>query len=153
MKPILQALVLAERVYEDKTGKKIICGTFTRVTLTKLVIPTHELPDGSKRRRMPGGTDPGCPSAYISLTDVVDNTEISLQVTNITKNKVLFGSKLVINCNDRLATIEIVVPLPPFRDFLNEAGDFSFDVVCKGEILGFHRMTVVESTNQGESND
>src|SRR5947208_45463 len=31
MKPILQALLLADKIYEDKSGKKIIAGTFNRL--------------------------------------------------------------------------------------------------------------------------
>ena len=36
MTPVLQALVVADRVYEDKgTGKKIIAGTFSRLFFKK----------------------------------------------------------------------------------------------------------------------
>jgi hypothetical protein len=130
------------------SGKKIIAGTFDKVVLARVQVQIQEQADGTTQTGAPGGTDPGCPSAYISLTDVVDNTQITLQVSNVSKNKVLFRNDLTITCNDRLATIEIIVPLPPMRIFLNEAGTFSFDVVWKGEILGFHRMNVVEATDQ-----
>ena len=144
MRPIIQALVLAERIYTDKSEKKIIAGTFNRIVISKRVVETHKLEDGSQRLVMPGGTDPGCPSAYLSLTDVVNNTDISLQIVNVSKNRVLFGTALTIECHDWLATIEIIIPLPPFRTFLNEPGTFSFDVVWKGEILGSHRVIVTE---------
>jgi len=144
MRPIVQALVLAERIYTDKSEKKIIAGTFNEIVISKNVVETHKFEDGSQKLLMPGGTDPGCPSAYISLTDVVNNTEITLQIVNVSKNRVLFGTSLVIACQDRLATIEIIIPLPPFRVFLNEPGIFSFDVVWKGEILGSHRVIVTK---------
>src|SRR5581483_10699135 len=142
MKPVLQALVLAERIYEDKSGKKIIAGTFNQLTIGKLQIKEVDRPDGSKGILLPGGTDPGCPMAYISLTDVVDGTELALQMVNVSKNEVLFGVGVKIQQKDRLATVEIVVPLPPFGMFVREAGTLSFDVVWGGEILGSHRLLV-----------
>jgi hypothetical protein len=147
MKPVLQALVLAERIYEDRSGKKIIAGTFDRVCL-KRSIKEGQLQDGTKI--VPGGTDPGCPAAYISLTDVVDGTEITLQFFNVSKNVAMFYTSVLIEKADRLATIEIIAPLPPFRMFLQEAGTYTLDVVWKGEILGSHRVRVVEVENPGQ---
>src|SRR5258707_3776034 len=98
MKPVLQALVLAERIYEDKSGKKIIAGTFNRLLIGK-VQTTEQMPDGSHRLVLPGGTDPGCPAAYISLTDVVDGTEITLLMMQISKNMPLFRTSLQLNSN------------------------------------------------------
>lgn len=151
MKPVLQALVLAERVYEDKSGKKIIAGTFNQIAIC-LVAPVQlALPDDTQRLLIPGGTDPGCPVAYISLTDVVDGTELTLQFFNVSKNIAVFQVDIKIEGADRLATIEIIAPLPPIRQFMKEVGVFSFDVVWKGEILGSHRVRVVEipSPSQG----
>ncbi len=147
MKPVLQALVLAERIYEDRSGKKIIAGTFNRVVIAPISEAEQKHPDGSKRSLIRGGTDPGCPSAYISLTDVVDGTKISLQFVDISRNKILFGTSFVIKPKDRLATTEIVAPLPPFRRFINkkQAGTFSFEVIWEGEILGSHRILVVNA--------
>lgn len=140
VKPVLQALVLAERVYEDKSGKKIIAGTFNTIFFGRIKTIETEWPDGSKRELVPGGTDIGSPSLYISLTDVVDGTEISLQFVNVSKNQVVFGTGFKLVCKDRLATVEIIAPLPPFSRFLKEEGVYSIDVVWKDEILGFHRI-------------
>src|SRR5262245_35626445 len=56
MKPILQALVLADKVYEEKSGKKIIAGTFNRIHTGKA--PTQQVakPDGTTQTVVQGGT-------------------------------------------------------------------------------------------------
>jgi hypothetical protein len=144
MKPVLQALVLAERVYHDISGKKIIAGTFNQLFLGKAPL-TEQMPDGTKRPSLPGGTDPGCPAAYISLTDVVDGTEITLQMVNISKNAPLFHTSLKISGTNRLGTVEIIAPLPPMSTFVREPGTLSLDVLWRGEILGSHRLIVAQA--------
>jgi hypothetical protein len=143
VKPVLQALVLAERVYQDITGKKIIAGTFNRVGFT-LQPPVREveLPDGSKQIQIPGGMHGGSPYGYISLVDVCKGTRLLLQFVNLTKNAVLFGTELTVNSDDRLQAIELVVPLPPLP--IQEPGIYAFEVVCEGEILGSYRITAEE---------
>lgn len=142
MKPVLQALVLAERIYDDKTNKKIIAGTFNQLMIGQVPVQQVELPDGTKKQMLIGGTDPGCPSAYMSFTDIVDGTEITLQLVNVSKNCVNFGTAFAIKSNDRLATVEIIAPLPPIAAWGIEPGTFSLDVVCEGEIIGSHRIVV-----------
>ena len=144
MKPVLQALVLADRVYEDKTGKKIIAGTFDAVLYKRSVdlVEERELPGGGTGQFIPGGVHSGSPWAYISITDAVDGTELTLQFVNLTKNAVLLETKIVIQCKDRLRTIEIVAPLPPLP--ISEDGIYALEVVCEGEILGSHRIIARE---------
>lgn len=138
MKPILQALVLAEKVYEDKSGKKIIAGTFNRIRRKQLPVVEAPQPDGSTHQIVPGGTQAGSPYAYISVTDVCDGTELELQFVSLSHNKVLFSTRLRINCNDRLKTIEIVAPLPPLE--IPESGVYAFEVICENEVIGAHRI-------------
>lgn len=149
MKPVLQALVLAEKVYEEKGGKKIIAGTFNKLLFTK-GLPTakeqkpEELPDGSTRVVVKGG-QLGSPYVYLSLTDVCDGTRLILQFVNLSKNKVLFETEILLKGKDRLATVEIVAPLPPWAHFgVSEAGAYAFEVVCDGEIIGSHRVIAEE---------
>jgi hypothetical protein len=145
MKPVLQALVLAERIYTDKrTNQQIICGTFNSLFFSKIQPGEIVLPDGTKKAALLGGTDPGCPAAYISLTDVVDGTELSLQMVNVSKNEVLFGANFILQSKDRLSTVEVVAPLPPISSFVKEESVLSLDVVWMGEILGSHRLVVKE---------
>ena len=145
MKPVLQALILAERVYEDRnTGKKVIAGTFNSVFYKRLadLVKEVELPSGEKVQRVPGGMHGGSPTAYISITDVHDGTELTLQFVNLTKNVVLMQTQLVVDCEDRLRTVEIVTPLPPLP--ISEDGTYALEVVCEGDILGSHRITARE---------
>jgi hypothetical protein len=145
VKPVLQALVLAEKVYEEKTGKKIICGTFTQIWFTKdknALEREVTLDDGSKQRHVAGGMHGGPPYVYLSLTDVCQGTELTLQFVSITKNTALFGTKAILACDDRLKTIEMVLALPMLP--INEPGTYAFEVLCDGEILGSYRIVAKE---------
>ncbi len=150
MKPVLQALVLAEKVYEDKTGKKIIAGTFDTVCLRARadVIQEVESPNGETKQLVQGGVRGGSPSAYISITDVLDETELTLQFVDLTRNVVLLETRLVIKCKDRLGTIEIVTPLPPLP--ISKGGTYALEVVCEGQILGSHRIIAHDMRNPPE---
>jgi hypothetical protein len=144
MKPILQALVLADKVYEEKTGKKIIAGTFNRINTGKAQAQQITTPGGTPAVVMQGGTDPGCPWAYLSLTDVFDGTELKVQYNDVSTNAMIFELGVKIQNHDRLATIEIVVPLPHMNNFAPKPGTYSLDVMWKNEILGSHRVVVQE---------
>lgn len=149
MKPVLQALVIAEHVYEAKDGKKIIAGTFNRVLFGH--VPTQEVarPDGTRLRTTPGGVHSGSPYAYIGLTDVCDGTELILQFVKLSTNKVLFETHVTLHGNERLATVEIVAPLP--RLPIEEEGVYAFEVVCEGEIIGSHRIIAKQLNVGGDS--
>ena len=99
---------------------------------------------GTAAKSIRGGTDPGCPAAYISLTDVIDKTSVTVQFTNVTQNDVLFEKKIKLSCKDRLATVEIVLPLPPLARFLTSPGTYSLDLMWNGEMLGSHRIIARE---------
>jgi hypothetical protein len=143
VKPVLQALVLAEHVYTDLSGRKIVAGTFNGVSFSrKPLIREVQQPDGTKTHLMPGGMHGGSPYAYISLTDVGENTVLLFQFVNLTKNAVLFMNQLTVDCKDRLATVELVLPLPPLG--ISEEGVYAFEVVCEGEILGSSRIIAKE---------
>ncbi len=144
MKPVLQALVLAERVYQDISGKKIIAGTFHGIVIRSGAPINEETDDEGNvvRRTILGGTDGGSPYAYISLTDVCDNTQLCLQFVNLTKNAVMFKQDITVRSTARLRTGEIVAALPPLT--VPEAGTYAFEIVCEDEIIGSHRLIANE---------
>jgi hypothetical protein len=153
VKPVLQALVLADRVYQDVTGKKIIAGTFSGYKFSKK-LPVAELvrPDGTKQKVLMGGMQAGSPSAYVSITDVCDGTAIQIQFVNLSKNITLFSSQVAISNVDRLSNVELVLPLPPLP--ITEAGSYALQIVCEGEILGSWRVVAedLDARREEQSN-
>jgi hypothetical protein len=150
MRPVLQALIMADHVYQDQqTGKKVICGTFNSFRFSRKP-PVSEVqnPDGTKRTVVMGGSQSGSPYAYVSLTDVVEGTKLLLRFVNLSKNDVLFGTEVVVNNVNRLATVELVLPLP--RLPIQEAGSYALELVCDGGILGSCRIT---AENMDEKSD
>lgn len=151
--PVLQALVLADRVYQDVSGKKVICGTFSGFKFSKKP-PVAEItrPDGKKQQVLVGGMRAGSPCAYISLTDVCDGTTIQVQFVNLSKNIVLFGNAVTISNVDRLRNVEIALPLPELP--IAEAGIYALEVLCEGEILGSWRVLAenLDAKKEGECN-
>lgn len=149
MKPVLQALLIAEHVYQDVSGKKVIAGTFNAIRLRNGKPPkTIQKPDGTIATRVEGG-GAGAPYAYISLTDVWDNTKLELQFVSLKRNRVLFDTEIKIKCKDRLATVEIISQLP--RLDIPEPGIYAFEVVYGGEIIGSHRIIARAADDSDES--
>jgi hypothetical protein len=143
VKPVLQALVIAEHIYQDITGKKVIAGTFNRVNFTRKPLTRQiERPDGSQAMILPGGMQSGSPFAYVNLTDVHENTKLLFRFVNLTKNEVLFVNEAVVSSKDRLQSIELVLPLPLLP--IHEEGVYAFEVVSEGEILGTYRIAAEE---------
>jgi hypothetical protein len=143
MKPVLQALVIAEHVYQDITGKKVIAGTFNRVNFSRKPLTRQvERPDGSQAMLLPGGMQSGSPYAYINLTDVGDNTKLLFRFVNLTRNTMLFANEVTVNSKDKLQNVEMVLPLPTLP--IQEEGVYAFEVMCEGEILGTYRIAATE---------
>ena len=90
VKPVLQALVVAERVYREVGGKTLIAGTFSGFKFSRRP-PLGEvtLPDRRKQRVVIGGSSVGSPYAYVSLTDVCDGTAIQIEFVNLSKKTLL----------------------------------------------------------------
>jgi hypothetical protein len=151
MKPLLQALIVADHIYQDQqTGKKVICGTFNSFRFSRKP-PVSEVqnPDGTKRTVIMGGSQSGSPYAYVNLTDVVEGTKLLLRFVNLSKNDVLFGTEVMVNNVHRLATVELVLPLP--RLPIQETGSYALELVCDGEILGSCRITAENMDEKTET--
>jgi hypothetical protein len=143
VKPVLQALVLADRAYEDKaSGKKIIAGTFGKLLFKRNVAVEGVGPSGEKVQKIPGGMHSGSPYAYINLTEVRGEVPISLRYVDLSQNEAIFQSELTIRCDDPLQNVELLVALPPLPT--PHEGVFAFEVLYQGEPLGSQRVVVEE---------
>jgi len=132
VRPILQALVLADHIYIDaKTGKKIIAGTFNH-----LAAPAFPSDFGRTTY------------AFISMTEVHGNTPITLKYTDLSNSETLMEIRdLPMEApNDPLATVEMVVELPRFH--MPHEGIFAFEVHVHEEQIGSLRIQVSQSADE-----
>jgi hypothetical protein len=149
VKPVLQALVVADHVYQDVSGKKIIAGTFNTFKFSRKPPMTEvQAPDGTRQTVVRGGMQGGAPFAYVSLTDVCDGTRLQLQFVNLTRNAVLFGNDVTITNTNRLTSVELVFPLP--RLPIQESGVYALELLCDGDILGSYRITAENLDDKDE---
>lgn len=149
MKPVLQALLVADHIYVDKiTGKKIVAGIFHRMMFAKAQA-VQSVDEGAIRIEVPlGGQQSGSPFCYISLTEVRGKQPFTLRYVNLEDDKPLFQTEFEIECNNPLETVEAVFPLPRFP--ADKPGHFALELLWGQEPLGCHRITVAEiAPNEG----
>jgi hypothetical protein len=153
VKPIVQALLIADHVYTDTTtGKKVVAGIFHRIKIQKMT-PQMETPPaghvegqpGQQRARIavpPAGMQSGSPFCYISLTEVRGRCPMELRYVDLDEDKVLFGTQFEIDFKDPLETVELVFPLPMLPG--NKPGVYVLELLCNNEPLGYHRIRIEE---------
>ena len=86
----------------------------------------------------------GSPFAYISLTDIHGTAKLTIRYVRLdaVEAKPVFQTDTItVKCEDRLATVELAIPLPPLPII---KGVF-LGVLCEGEMLGSHKIVVDEA--------
>lgn len=133
--PVLQALVLADHIYTEQSGKRIICGTFGTIF-------GPEFP----------GVTSFSPFVFILLVDVVGEVLVQLRFVSLFDNQILLESKpMRIPSDNPLTPLDIVVQIPPLP--LPRTGIYSLECWTDGEMIGSVRLQVVQSQKKGDSND
>lgn len=150
VKPSLQALLLADRIYKDTTGKHVIAGTFNRLIFAKgAAKPKTVEIDGEEKQLIAGGVQPGSPSAYISLTNCHGKIRCVLRYVSLKNDQPLFQTEFSIECSDPLKTVELVLPMPMLP---HVAGVHALELLCDDEPIGLHRI-IVEEVKEGHDGD
>ena len=160
-KPIVQALVLADQVYQDKkTNKFIIAGTFNRYHLRKKPSQgeTAESPPdvdaaagGLRKMELSQVWSVGSPFAYINLTNVRGQVPFELRYVDLHDYLVLLSLSFAIPAKDPLDSVEICARLPVLP--APHPGVYALELLTDNEVLGSYRVTIVgETANQGEEN-
>ena len=157
-KPVLQALVLADQLYQDKdTGKMVIAGTFTKYIVSQQKRETDGTEvekEDEKREQLPQiGNMPiigksGSPFAYVCLTEIREEANLELRYVDLSDNTVLIKVDLNVRCKDPLQAVELKIPLPqlPCRHF----GAYALELLCEDELLGSWRVTVTSAEDLPE---
>jgi hypothetical protein len=149
VKPVLQALVVADHVYEDKsTGKKIIAGTFNQVVFNSPLVAGAARAGGGSPSTIHGGRHAGSPYAYISLTDIHTSARLVLRFVYLGDNPhvAIFQTAVEVRSPDPLQTVELVAALPPLP--INREGVYAFEILCDDELLGSFRIVSKEFPKQ-----
>lgn len=134
MKPVLQALVLADQVYVDAlSGKKVIAGTFSTLW-------SEKFPWVFSRTTY----------AFISLTEV-DQGEVTLQLryVDLSNNQVLMKCEFGVKSPGPLTTVELVTEVPSFP--MPHEGAYAFELLWQDEIIGSLRISVEKMSSGAES--
>lgn len=133
--PVLQALVLADQIYTDQSGKRIICGTFNKIS--SVTFPT--------RTTFPA-------FVFILLVDVFGEVVLQLRFVSLDDNQILMESAPIkIKSNDPLTPLDIVVQIPPFP--LPRAGIYSFECWTDESMIGSVRLQVVKAPSAEDANE
>ncbi len=153
MKPILQALLVADHVYTDAaTGKKIVAGIFHTLRFAKGSAAQRE-GGGEVQIGIPaGGMHAGSPFCYLSLTELHGRQAFTLRYVSLDEDKVIFSADVIVDQANPLDTIEAVLPLPTLPG--TRPGTYALELLWNDEPLGSHRINVIEiadptGTDQG----
>ncbi|HLA86063.1 MAG TPA: hypothetical protein VJL29_14825 [Thermoguttaceae bacterium] len=147
MKPILQALLLADYMYEDRrTGKKVLAGIFSSLLMVK-GRPKEEAADNTLAEPAETGKRPlsnveqaGSPWVYINLTELRGRTELKLRYVSLDKHEVLFEtSPISVTSQSPLDSVEMILPIPSLP---RVPGVYALELLSGDEPLGSHRITV-----------
>jgi hypothetical protein len=142
-KPVLQAMLIADHVYQDKaTGKRIIAGIFGRLLFTSKEDVAKELAQLGEGNKVLGGMVAGAPHVYLSMTDLNGVYPFTLRYVSLESDQVLFQMEFGIECNNPLDTVELSFGLPPLPSL--KAGVFALELLWKDEPLGSVRVVVDE---------
>jgi hypothetical protein len=163
-KPVLQALVLADHVYQDKsTGKMVIAGTFNQFHVFKQSPPGAAGAAGAAgapaeaSQPGPGGEQAqertrklqnwqvgkaGSPWAYVSVTDLHGTVPLELRYVDLSNNAVLLKAEFSVAANSPLDTREVAIPLPELPR--PHPGTYALELLFNDEPLGAHRVAVFE---------
>lgn len=145
MKPILQALLLCDRVYQDRSGKFIIVGVFDHWFFKPRVGGVEHSQPVEEQVITPAEIqDVGTPWVYISLTDVKGPTKLELRFENLTGAEVYFSAVFEVSSPDPLQSVQIGMPVPKLP---SKAGDYILELLHDNVSLGAHRVKISEMKN------
>jgi len=133
--PVLQALVLADHIYTDESGKRVICGTFNRLFA----------------QQFPGFLNQAS-WVFILLGEVMGEIELQLRFVHLKDNRTLMESaRMKIRTEDPLTPADIAIQVPPLP--LPEAGVYGFECYADDMLIGTVRLHATLLAQRENKND
>lgn len=153
MKPVLQALIIADHVYIDaNTGKKVIAGTFSRLWFRRKPKPQEPVDEeGGRQVKAIDVSHVGSPYLYINLTDLRGKVPLTVRYVDLENNKVLLKAEFTVSGNDPLQNHEVVLNLPPLPT--EKEGAHALELLSDDEPLGSLRILVTEHKDEEQEDE
>ncbi len=163
MKPILQAMLIADHVYQDKfSGKMIVAGIFSHLHIIKNVAPGGQksgesghpeiqpLSAQEKPRQLPLHEIRrlGSPFCYVNLKSLHGELPLELRYIDLEDNSVLMKINFSVKCDDPLKNLEIALPIPPLP--APHPGCYMMELWSQDELIGSHRITAIAEISPPE---
>jgi hypothetical protein len=128
IKPIIQALLLADNVYTDaETGKRVIAGVFNNIVLP-------EIP----------GYFPNVLCVYVSLTAVRGEIDVMLRYVALDTDEMLMEhGPTKLTSDDPVASLDFIASMP--RVHVPHENAFTVEVHVGDELIGMIRVTAVQA--------
>jgi hypothetical protein len=138
IKPILQALLLADNIYTHvETGKRVIAGVFDSITLQE--VPGHSLQASS---------------LYIALKGIRGRLDVMVRYVDLESNEVLREhGPIRLEWDDPLTIVDFVVPVSSLP--VPHEGVYLLEVLANDELIGMLRIIATladESDEEEEEN-
>jgi hypothetical protein len=150
MKPILQAILVADQVYQDRrSNKMIVAGIFNSLASFKRPEKESDKPEtppenlGEKRFKPHEIQRAGSPFCYLNLTGVHGTVELELRYVDLSDNNVLFKIGFFVKANDPLENIECAMPIPSLPK-PHVPGSYALELMTGDELIGSHRIKAIE---------
>ncbi len=125
--PSLVSLLICDQVIDDRlSNKKSAIGIFNTVLVPKVPTGIHQM------------------AILASLTEIVGRVEMELRLVSDADNAVLFSGKGVVEAPNPLAVVDLLFAMQGVR--VPHAGQFAFELLSGGEILGRRRFQVLVHT-------
>jgi hypothetical protein len=122
--PNLVSLLICDQVIDDKlSNKKSAIGIFNTVLVPKVPTAIHQM------------------AILASVTEIAGKTELELRLVSDADNAVLFSGKGVVEAPNPLAVVDLLFAMQGVR--IPHAGQFAFELLSGGEILGRRRFQVL----------
>ncbi|MCG3126084.1 MAG: hypothetical protein CHACPFDD_00913 [Phycisphaerae bacterium] len=122
--PTLVSLLLCDQVIDDRlTGKKSAIGLFNMVVVPQAPIAIHQM------------------AVLATLTELVGKVSLQLVLVRDSDNAVILESKGSITAPSPLAVVDVVFFFQGAR--VPSAGQYAFEVLHEGALLGRRRFQVV----------
>ncbi len=155
VKPHLQSLILANQIFQDKESNNfVIAGTFNTLQVRQnqpnAIVNASEASAQPQRKSIEELRLVGSPWLFFSLTDIVGKVPCSIRYVFLKDNQVLFSTEFMVESNDRLATFEHRMPLPPL--LIVGLGQYALEFLAHDEMIGSLRiMAVAAESDAGEA--